>query len=254
MKRLLRIVLFGTLGLLVLSGGGFVLWALQALGPGPQAIESLQSDSDITIETNDQNWVLFRPNREQSDLPGFIFYPGGKVDYRSYAPVLRKIAQEGIFVVLVPAPLNLMILGSNRAQKVIDAFPDRSWVIGGHSLGAAVAGFFGYNNPELLNDGPIKGLVLWAGYLSSGWDLSTTTLPVLSIRAENDQVFNQENFEAGQALLPRGWVDREIAGGNHAGFGDYGPQPGDGQASIPQEEQWTVIAGWTAEFFQNLGP
>jgi hypothetical protein len=37
--------------------------------------------------------------------------------------------------------------------------------------------------------------------------------------------------------LPSGSRYIEIAGGNHAQFGEYGPQPGDGLAEIPGTTQ-----------------
>jgi hypothetical protein len=37
--------------------------------------------------------------------------------------------------------------------------------------------------------------------------------------------------------LPAGSRYVEIAGGNHAQFGEYGPQPGDGIAEIPGPTQ-----------------
>lgn len=33
-----------------------------------------------------------------------------------------------------------------------------------------------------------------------------------------------------------------IEGGNHAGFGDYGPQQGDGEATISADEQQEIAA------------
>ncbi|MBO4365994.1 MAG: hypothetical protein J5804_06870, partial [Eggerthellaceae bacterium] len=41
-----------------------------------------------------------------------------------------------------------------------------------------------------------------------------------------------------------------IQGGNHAGFADYGPQSGDGQASISNEEQITQTADAISRFME----
>ena len=41
----------------------------------------------------------------------------------------------------------------------------------------------------------------------------------------------------GRDLLPEGSVEICIEGGNHAQFGSYGEQKGDGQATISGEEQ-----------------
>ncbi len=38
--------------------------------------------------------------------------------------------------------------------------------------------------------------------------------------------------------MPAQYQESVIEGGNHAGFGSYGAQSGDGTASISAEEQW----------------
>ena len=46
------------------------------------------------------------------------------------------------------------------------------------------------------------------------------------------------------------WV--AIEGGNHAQFGWYGPQSGDGTATISREEQQRQIVGATLELLSRL--
>lgn len=237
---------------LVFLGVGFVLWALNPLGPGQGALEALESNDFVQITVLSNNWIIFdpapSPGEELGSHPkGLIFYPGGRVDYRSYAPALRKIAELGLPVVLVPAPLNLMVLGSGRATQVVERFPQiDSWALGGHSLGAAMAAYLLYSQPELRQS--ITSLVLWAGYPAESWDLRTSGLRVLSITADQDLVFNRETFGITKDLLPPTTQFLEILGGNHAGFGDYGPQPGDGHGSIGWERQTTEVALITAGF------
>jgi hypothetical protein len=43
-----------------------------------------------------------------------------------------------------------------------------------------------------------------------------------------------------------------MEGGNHAQFGDYGLQPGDGTASISPEAQWQQIISSTTAYLQAL--
>jgi hypothetical protein len=50
---------------------------------------------------------------------GFIVYPGGRVDFRSYAPIARAIASEGYLVVMTRSPINLAVFGVNIANDVI---------------------------------------------------------------------------------------------------------------------------------------
>lgn len=58
------------------------------------------------------------------------------MDYRAYAPVLKLIAEQGYFVVVVPAPLNLAFFDVNAAARVEAVYPEiTNWFVGGHSLG-----------------------------------------------------------------------------------------------------------------------
>lgn len=251
-SRILLNTLFIFFLILIFVTVGFVLWALNPLGPGAGALQALESDDFVQVTTLPNRWILFDPAPEpQVELgnhpQGLIFYPGGRVDYRSYAPALRKIAETGLPVVLVPAPLNLMVLGSGRARQVLERFPQvNEWALAGHSLGAAMAAYLLYSQPELQNQ--ITSLVLWAGYPAEGWDLSSSNVSVLSISAEKDLVFNRESFTNTKILLPENTQFIEILGGNHAGFGDYGPQPNDGRATITWERQSTEVAVITAGF------
>jgi hypothetical protein len=53
-------------------------------------------------------------------------------------------------------------------------------------------------------------------------------------------------------LLPidTSWVP--IPGGDHAQFGDYGPQPGDNPATVTPLEQQMAAVQATVKFLQNL--
>ena len=76
-----------------------------------------------------------------------IFYPGGRVDPRSYAPAARAIAAQGYLAVITPMPLNLAVFTPGRAAQVIAAYPEiHTWAIGGHSLGGAMAANFSHKS------------------------------------------------------------------------------------------------------------
>ena len=47
-----------------------------------------------------------------------------------------------------------------------------------------------------------------------------------------------KHYQDSLSLMPDGFTDVIIEGGNHAQFGDYGEQKGDGEATISAEEQW----------------
>ena len=223
---------------------GFVIWASLAASPQPEALAVLESDALVTVET--EPWLTFRPT--QPTFTGFILYPGGRVDPRAYAPAAHALAAEGYLVVIVPMPLNLAVLGAERANKVIAAFPEVTvWEIGGHSLGGAMAAHYAHAHPQA-----VEGLVLWAAYPAAGDDLSTSELAVLSISGTQDGLSTPDKIEASRALLPptTEWVP--IEGGNHAQFGWYGPQAGDNPATISQTAQQRQIIAATRDFLDAL--
>ncbi|MFZ1754563.1 MAG: alpha/beta hydrolase [Caldilineaceae bacterium] len=239
MKRL-RIFLIGFLVLLLVAGGAFVAWAETPLGPMPEAVAALESNAEVTVQT--EPWLLFAPG-EQMPAVGLIFYPGGRVDPRSYAPAARAIAAQGYLVVIPPVPLNLALFAPDIAADVIAANPAiKRWFVGGHSLGGAMAADFAYKNPELVD-----GLVLWASYPAGNSDFSTRPdFPILSVFGSLDM--GLEGIEASRTLLPSSvdWV--EIAGGNHAQCGWYGSQPGDNPATISREDQQAQLIAATVGF------
>lgn len=234
------------LGAVLLAGaGGFVLWGSTPLGPMPEALTALESGADVTVTTDP--WLTFTP--AEATTTGFIFYPGGRVEPRAYAPSARAIAEEGYLVVIVPMPLNLAVLAPNRAQAVIDAHPEiETWAVGGHSLGGAMAARFADAYPD-----QVEGLVLWAAYPAEGNSLADQhSLAIASIYATEDGLATLEKIEASRPLLPpqTQWV--EIAGGNHAQFGWYGPQGGDGSADISRETQQDLVIEATLELLRDL--
>jgi len=60
---------------------------------------------------------------------------------------------------------------------------------------------------------------------------------VLSIVGSSDAVLDRAAYEEAQKNLPASSEELTIAGGNHAYYGNYGEQRGDGVAAITQEEQ-----------------
>jgi dienelactone hydrolase len=244
MKLRFRYVLIGLTAILLLAIGGFVVWAANPLGPGEHALAALETGSNVSVDAGDP--IIFMPTNSNPDT-GFIFYPGGRVDYRSYAQPLRQIASQGYLVVSVRAPLNLMVFDPNQAGEIIPQFPQiEHWAIGGHSLGGAMAANYLYNHPDSA-----EGLVLWASYPAKDNDLSSSGLKVLSIYGSLD-MGGAEPFDASRALLPADTTWVLIEGGNHAQFGDYGFQPGDNIATISAEDQQAQVVNATTAFLNLL--
>lgn len=230
---------------LLLATGGFTVWAYTPLGPMPEALAALQSDAKVQVTTSP--WLTFVPAGSQPTT-GFIIYPGGRVDARSYAPVARAIAERGYLVVIVPMPFNLAVFNPAAADKVIAAHPEiQRWAVGGHSLGGAMAANYAYTHP-----GAVQGLVLWASYPASNNSLADRSLAAITIYATEDGLATPDKIAASLPLLPANSRVAMIGGGNHAGFGWYGPQSGDGQAMISRAEQQAQVVGATVTLLAEL--
>ncbi len=177
--------------------------------------------------------VVFRP--DDADM-GLIFYPGGKVEYTAYIPLMQACAEEGILCVLVEMPFHLAVLDVNAADGIREEYPEiEDWYIGGHSLGGSMAASYAASHTD-----DFAGLVLLGAYSTA--DLSESNLAVLSVYGSEDTVMNREKYEAYKSHLPRDLVESVIDGGCHAYFGMYGAQDGDGTPGITNEEQIAYTA------------
>lgn len=223
------------LGFILLVGGaGFVAWANDSLQPLPEAIAALQSDAQVQVRT--QPWLIFTPTT-QMPTTGFIFYPGGKVDARAYAPMAHAVAMRGYLVVIVPMPLNLAFFGGDRAGDVMSANPGiKHWAVGGHSLGGVAAASFAKSHAD-----QIAGLVLLASYPADFDSLASSRFAVTSVSGTRDGLSTPEKIVAAHTLLPPQTRYIVIEGGNHGQMGWYGAQPGDGSATITRDEQQLQI-------------
>ena len=224
---------------------GFALWAYTPSGPMPEGLAALGSDTQVEVEID--GWFTFWPSKS---LPttGLILYPGGRVDARAYAPTARQVAAQGYLVVIVPMPLNLAVFGASRAERVVDAHPQiEHWAIGGYSLGGAMAARFISTHPDMID-----GLVLWASYPASGSSLADRDVSVVSIYGTEDGLATLDEIEASRSLLPEETRWAQISGANHAGFGWYGAQVGDGEATIDRADQQAQIIDITWEFLNHL--
>ena len=243
--RLRYKVLVGIILVLVVAFAGFVIWAETPPSPMPEAYDALKSDSSVMVSIG--NWLVFTPVSSNVST-GFIIYPGGRVDFRSYAPAAHEIAAEGYLVIIPQMPLNLAVFGVGTANDIIKSFPNVSaWAIGGHSLGGTIAAQFTFENPS-----KIKGLVLWAAYPASGTDLSKSNLLVTTIHGSNDGLVSTAQIDYSLKLLPSSTVRVEIAGGNHAQFGWYGDQAGDNAATITREAQQNLTVNATVQLLEKL--
>lgn len=222
--------------MLVLALGLFVWWALTPFGPDADALAALESADGISATVYADSYTL-EPADDAARM-GVILYPGARVDYRSYAPLARELASLGYLVVVPRLTLNLAVLDQNRADDVIANHPEiRTWAIGGHSLGGAMAAAYAENHPDTID-----ALVLLAAYPPEGSDLSDNDLAVVSVFGTRDGLLSQDTFEESAKLLPADTTWVPLDGGNHAQFGSYGAQPGDRPASMSSDDQQWLAA------------
>ena len=196
-----------------------------------RAQAALASDDAVTVREQGSDYLFDGPGTEAL----LVFYPGAKVQTEAYAPLMREVAAGGVDCVLVDMPYYLAFFGLNRAGAYLGTEGYAHYYVGGHSLGGAMAGSFAAGHAEELD-----GLMLLASYATS--DLSESGLAVLSAYGSEDGVLNRESYAKNYGHLPADTQELVIAGGNHAQFGDYGAQAGDGTAQISAEEQQALTA------------
>lgn len=241
-KLRLWLLLPAILGILL---GAFALWASLIPAPMAEALEAMRSDSQVLVQP--VPWFTFQPTSGDPQA-GLIFYPGGRVDPRAYAPMARAMAENGYLAVIVPMPLNLAIFSPERAAEVIEAYPDiESWAVGGHSLGGAMAAQYAGQHPT-----QVAGLLLLAAYPASNNDLSSLDLLVTSIYATADGLATPDKIKPSEMLLPADTVWVAIEGGNHSQFGWYGFQRGDNAASISRQEQQAIMISATMDLLMRV--
>lgn len=178
-----------------------------------------------------------------------IFYPGGKVEEKAYAPLCDKLNQAGFSVFLVKMPFNLAVFDKDRASNIIKEYNEKfdNWYLVGHSLGGAMAA--SYLAEKDINY--FSGLVFLASYPSEDIYFDSDNIKALSILVSEDEVMNKDKFTETKDNLPSDTIFHTIRGGNHAGFGNYGPQKGDGESSISREKQWEITADLIIDFIRG---
>lgn len=200
------------------------------------ALTAMEGNEAVTVQRLD-GAAVFTP---EDPIAGFLFYPGGKVEYTAYAPLVLALAEQDVLCVIVEMPFNLAVLDMNAAEGIPEQFPEiEHWYIGGHSLGGSMAASYAAENTE-----DFDGLVLLAAYSTA----ELTGLDVLSLYGSEDGVLNMEKYESYYGNLPEDTVEMVIEGGNHGLFGSYGPQDGDGAAMISASVQMEITADAIIDF------
>lgn len=212
--------------------GAIVIGALVYLRPlsaEPVAIDAQDDGDGVTVDVS-RSMIRLNPEGE-ARTTGLAFYQGAKVDPQAYAHILRPLAEAGFPIVIFKQPYNLAVLDSKAANAVIGDTDDDidRWVIGGHSLGGAMASSYAEQPRDEL-----YGLLLYAAYPVN--DMSQRAdLAVMSVYGTNDDIATPQEIDESAAELPPSTDFVRIEGAIHSYFGDYGPQRGDGTPDVTRE-------------------
>lgn len=218
-KGLLALV--GILAALLLA---FVFYFGNYYHADKTAQQAMKSSQTVKVKRTAEGYLFDGPSKKNA----IIFYPGAKVETTAYAPLLKQIASQEADVFLVAMPLHMAFFGLNKADNIRASYHYQNWYMSGHSLGAAMAARY---SADHLKD--YRGLIMLAGYPTK--DLHAANFSVLSIYGSKDG--NAKMLQKNPQYLPKDYTKQVIKGGNHAQFGNYGRQKGDGQATISRKAQ-----------------
>lgn len=208
---------------------------------GPTDADPDALRANVTATDTEAGYVL-QGGPVTDETVGLVFYPGARVTPESYLPHLAPLVAERDVVVVIPEmPLNFAVFDVDAADEAIAANPEIDrWYVGGHSLGGAMACEYASAGQE--------GLVLFASYCAN--DLGDADLRTLSVLGTEDGVIDGEREREARTNLPSGTEIVEIEGMNHAQFGAYGPQRGDDEPRISDEEARERLSAVVIEWFE----
>jgi hypothetical protein len=245
---------FGSIALAVGAVGWLVVVAwLRPFAAQEPALTAMQPDAAVSVDESPTRIVMTPTSRASSTSTGVFFQPGAKVEARAYAAVLRPLAEAGLPVVIAKQPLGIGFLATGAFESAREALPDvAEWIVAGHSLGGTVASMEARDHGAgVESDRPVVGLLLHASYPAS--DISDMVgVSVVSVSGTNDGLATPADIEASKRNLPADAQFTAIDGAVHAFFGDYGPQPGDGEPTISHDEARTQISNASVEFASGL--
>ena len=241
-KKRILIVVLSVIIILVIMLVACAIYLSDYYRADKNAIDAYEPENKVAKQVLENDNIIYTPENVEA---GFIFYPGGKVEYIAYEPLMEALASEGIMCVLIEMPFNLAVFDIDAADGIPEQYPEvDKWYIGGHSLGGSMAASY-------LSDEEDKyaGLILLGSYSTA--DLSADSFEVLSIYGSEDQVLNHKKYIDNKDNLPDDFNEIVINGGCHAYFGMYGAQDGDGIPTISNVDQIEFTANEICRFVFN---
>ena len=220
---LIKLIVY-ILVLLVLFVSGF-----RKYGATSEAFKYIETNDIVKVNKIKEGYFFDGPGESKA----IIFYPGASVQYTAYSKLMYKLAYNGFDTFLLSMPLNFALLDTNKADKIITQYNYDEWYISGHSLGGVAACTYASSNPN-----KVSGVISLASYPN---EALPENIKYISIYGTEDKVLNSQSMDASMEYLPDESYVFVIDGANHAYFGDYGNQNGDGDALITNEEQQNFV-------------
>ena len=225
------------------SGICFYIWMYISMSPH-DIEKNVFTDSSKVQVTQNEDYLSFTPVEDFNQV--IFFYPGALVDPDAYAPLCRRIAENGFQVHLINMPWRMATLGYKKIMEMNMLEDDtKQYILIGHSQGGKMAAQFVYENPNMIDK-----LILLGTTHPRDNDMSSMKIPVLKIYGSNDGIAEPEKVNANKQMLPATAKYIYLEGANHSQFGYYGYQLGDSEASISREKQQEYILEHILNFIQ----
>ena len=241
--RAIRITGWTALSLLLATIAFFAAWGATPHSTDRDALMAVYARDDLAITTTDDLLVL-RPAHTSGPLSGqaMLFWPGARVDPHAYAGRFADFVAETGMTVAIPRPVLNFALLDPRGPEDFDSVvaPDSLIAFGGHSMGGVKA-------CQLAADHGAVSLVLLAAYCAD--DISDSDTQALSVVGSEDLLLSADDIDTGMSRLPSDATSLVVEGANHALFGDYGEQVGDGIAQISAQALGAELATALEVFF-----
>lgn len=242
---MLKKIVLGIVAVLVLAVAGTLGWmSIPFAYQQEETAAALRSDDKVHVIQDE--FISFTPAQSTPDK-GIVFYPGGKTSAATFAPLMRRFAEQGYLAVIVPMPFNTAFLGISKADQVVAAFPAvQHWVIAGHSLGGVAASEY-VKNADLSR---FKGLLLLASYPAS--DISQLAIAVKSISGSKDSQSTPQKINDNKPKLPSATDYVVLENANHWQFGSFAAEHTTEQGLISASEQAEQVFRQSLAFLQGI--
>jgi hypothetical protein len=222
----------------------FFIWQLTTYQSRNLPEDTFKNNSLVTVEKSSDK-ITFLPtnSRYQNEI---IFFQGGLTDPKAYAPLCRKIAENGFTCHLIKMDWRMPQWDYKKIETMFD-LKNGKYIIGGHSQGGKIASQFVFENPDLMS-----GLFLLGTSHPRDFDLSFRILPTIKIYGELDGLASVSEVIENKDKLPKNTTLIEIKGGNHSQFGYLGNLLTDENAEIDLAEQQRLTLDKLMDFFSEV--